>query len=105
MLALALTIALSTSSDALSHVSNPGHTPIPNPKTLTLTLQLCFGRRRVLPSSAEKREASQLYGAVVDETFPHGTLDTKFWSFPGVTGLKVRGHNYLQAREPPTVWL
>ena len=52
----------------------------------------------MLPSSAEQREASQLYGAVVDETFPHGTLDAKYWSFPGVTGLKVRGANYLQAR-------
>ncbi len=55
-------------------------------------------RRRVLPSSAEQREASQLYGAVVDETFPHGTLDAKYWSYPGVTGLKIRGPNYLQAR-------
>ena len=52
----------------------------------------------MLPSSAEKREASQLYGAVVDETFPHGTLDAKFWSDPGISGLKVRGANYLQAR-------
>ena len=52
----------------------------------------------MLPSSAEQREASKLYGAVVDESFPHGTLDAKFWSFPGVTGLKVRGPNYLQAR-------
>ncbi len=77
-------------------------------RTITLTLTLTLNpnlqilpyprRRRVLPSSAEQREASQLYGAVVDETFPHGTLDAKFWNYPGVTGLKIRGPNYLQVR-------
>lgn len=52
----------------------------------------------LMPTLAEQKSGTlEPFG---DEELPPcmGTLDSKFWSYPGTAGFKLRGPNYLQVR-------